>query len=169
MSVSNYVCGQDGRMPVTYVRCWVPVQHVDAFEGIVPIFKKAVNHARAGVWGGDAKQYEAYDHMWASLQDIYKNTNNYKKSGVLTERMKELIAWAEIWENRYAVAHGQPEVYPGALPPGQNPPAYAPAPAPSAPPFHHSAQVCWVPLQPVSLAECSAPHRWVSVPPRQIQ
>lgn len=152
-----------------YIQCWVPVQHVDAFEGIVPIFKKAVNHARAGIWGGTADQYHAYDNMVRLLKEINKNLNTYKSSGVLVLRMNELIQWAQVWENSEAKSHGMPEVYPGALPPGQNPPAYAPAPAPSAPPFHHSAQVCWVPLQPVSLAECSAPHRWVSVPPRQIQ
>ena len=166
MSVSNYVCRE--RDPVEYIQCWVPVQHVDASKGIIPMFKGLVNKGRAVVYGGDAKQYEAYDHMWASLQDIYKNTNTYKKTGVLTERMKELIAWAEVWENRYAVAHGQPEVYPGVLPPGQNPPAYAPAPAPSAPSFPKGVQVCWVPRQPISLAEYSAPHWWVSLPSRQI-
>ena len=152
-----------------YIQCWVPVQHVDAFKGIVPIFKKAVNHGRAAVWGGDAKQYEAYDHMWASLQDIYKNTNTYKKSGVLTERMKELIAWAEIWENRYAVAHGQPEVYPGVLPPGQNPPPYAPS-APPASKLHSNAreqkalQVYWVQPFPPANHSAHPPNQWMSVP-----
>ena len=167
MSVSNYVCRE--REPVGYIKCWVPVQHVDASKGIIPMFRGFVNKGRAVVFGGTADQYHAYDNMVRLIKEITKNLTSYKSSGVLVNRINELIQWAEVWENGEAKAKGLPEVYPGALPPGQNPPAYAPAPAPSAPPFHHSAQVCWVPLQPVSLAECSAPHRWVSVPPRQIQ
>ncbi len=132
MSISNHLCGNGPS--VGYVQCWVPVQHVDAFKGLVPTVKGLVNKGRAGIWGGDAKQYEAYDHMWASLQDIYKNTNTYKKRGVLADRMKELIAWAEVWENFVAAGKGQADVYPGAVPPGQRPPAYVPAPSAPLPP-----------------------------------
>lgn len=158
MSISNRLCKE--REPVEYIQCWVPAQHVDAFKGIVPVFRDVVNQGRAVVWGGTGDQYHAYDNMVRLLKEINKNLNTYKTSGVLVVRMNELIKWAQVWENGEARAHRMPEVYPGALPPGQNPPPYAPAP--SAPTLHSTVQVRWA--QPMQLSEHPLPphNLWVS-------
>ncbi len=146
MSVSNYVCSQGGGVPVTYVRCWVPVQYVQAGvqSGIIPMIHRAKHVLTKVVNGGTVEEHRLFAELMALMKAESANMAKEVQQGVVDAHLIHLIEVIKKYEDEYLRAHPEkratplpsnqgypPPPPPAFYPPQQYPP---PAPIPSAPP-----------------------------------